>query len=41
MGRHEKDEHDAKEAARLVEQINEQQAAADRETTIAQPKDED
>lgn len=32
---------DAKEAADLVEKINRQQAAANRDTTITQPKEGD
>lgn len=37
----EQDQRDAEEAQRLVEQINNQQAAAGRDTTITQPKDDD
>ena len=41
MGRHEKDERDAAEVQKLVEKINEQQQEAGRDTTVAQPKDDD
>ena len=44
MGHHSEEsqaEREAREAQQLVDKINQQQAAAGRDTTIAQPKDDD